>query len=159
MSGPGTDLVAALAGRVRDLVPRATSTTATPTTPARCCPALWLLASVWFRADVRGLHHVPREGPVLLVGNHTGGWPPPTVRLHARVHDLLRRRAALFSSPTAWSSAPAGPCAASGRSPPTPATRSSRWAGAAVLVFPGGDHEVFRPSWDQGKVDFGGRKG
>jgi 1-acyl-sn-glycerol-3-phosphate acyltransferase len=31
--------------------------------------------------------------------------------------------------------------------------------GAAVLVYPGGDYEVFRPSWESGRVDFGGRKG
>jgi 1-acyl-sn-glycerol-3-phosphate acyltransferase len=28
-----------------------------------------------------------------------------------------------------------------------------------VLVYPGGDYEVFRPSWESSKVDFGGRKG
>ena len=28
-----------------------------------------------------------------------------------------------------------------------------------MLVYPGGDYEVFRPSWESGKVDFGGRKG
>lgn len=32
-------------------------------------------------------------------------------------------------------------------------------SGAAVLVYPGGDYEVFRPSWESGNVDFGGRKG
>jgi 1-acyl-sn-glycerol-3-phosphate acyltransferase len=32
-------------------------------------------------------------------------------------------------------------------------------SGAALLVYPGGDYEVHRPSWDSGKVDFGGRKG
>ena len=31
--------------------------------------------------------------------------------------------------------------------------------GAALLVYPGGDYEVHRPSWETGKVDFGGRKG
>jgi 1-acyl-sn-glycerol-3-phosphate acyltransferase len=31
--------------------------------------------------------------------------------------------------------------------------------GAAVLVYPGGDYEVHRPSWEGGKVDFDGRKG
>ena len=36
-------------------------------------PRLWLLASLWFRAEVRGLGHVPETGPVLLVGNHSGG--------------------------------------------------------------------------------------
>jgi 1-acyl-sn-glycerol-3-phosphate acyltransferase len=32
-------------------------------------------------------------------------------------------------------------------------------SGAALLVFPGGDYEVHRPSWDRFKVDFNGRKG
>ena len=36
-------------------------------------PGAWLVASLYFRAEVRGLEHVPAEGPVLLVGNHSGG--------------------------------------------------------------------------------------
>ena len=32
-------------------------------------------------------------------------------------------------------------------------------AGAALLVYPGGDREVHRPSWQRHRVDFGGRKG
>jgi 1-acyl-sn-glycerol-3-phosphate acyltransferase len=32
-------------------------------------------------------------------------------------------------------------------------------SGAVVLVYPGGDWEVHRPSWQSGKVDFAGRKG
>jgi len=36
-------------------------------------PRLWLLSSVWFRGEVRGLGNVPEDGPVLLVGNHSGG--------------------------------------------------------------------------------------
>jgi 1-acyl-sn-glycerol-3-phosphate acyltransferase len=32
-------------------------------------------------------------------------------------------------------------------------------SGAALLVYPGGDYEVFRPSWERHEVDFGGRKG
>jgi 1-acyl-sn-glycerol-3-phosphate acyltransferase len=31
--------------------------------------------------------------------------------------------------------------------------------GDALLVYPGGDYEVFRPSWEGNRVDFGGRKG
>jgi 1-acyl-sn-glycerol-3-phosphate acyltransferase len=31
--------------------------------------------------------------------------------------------------------------------------------GAALLVYPGGDYESYRPSWESAKVDFGGRKG
>jgi hypothetical protein len=33
-------------------------------------PGTWLLASLYFRADVRGLNRIPAEGQVLLVGNH-----------------------------------------------------------------------------------------
>src|SRR4051795_10931282 len=36
-------------------------------------PGLWLLASFYFRADVKGLENIPAEGPVLIVGNHSGG--------------------------------------------------------------------------------------
>jgi 1-acyl-sn-glycerol-3-phosphate acyltransferase len=32
-------------------------------------------------------------------------------------------------------------------------------SGAALLVYPGGDYEVHRPSWEGRRVDFGGRKG
>ena len=36
-------------------------------------PLMWLLASLWYRGEVRGLGNIPEEGPVLLVGNHSGG--------------------------------------------------------------------------------------
>lgn len=32
-------------------------------------------------------------------------------------------------------------------------------AGLPLLVFPGGDHEAFRPLWEASRVDFGGRRG
>jgi len=36
-------------------------------------PGLWMLASFYFRAEVRGLHNIPDDRGVLLVGNHSGG--------------------------------------------------------------------------------------
>src|ERR1035441_1102464 len=36
-------------------------------------PGTWLLASLYFRADVRRLDRIPAEGPVLLIGNQSGG--------------------------------------------------------------------------------------
>lgn len=36
-------------------------------------PLSWLMATLWYRAEVRNLGHIPEEGPVLMVGNHTGG--------------------------------------------------------------------------------------
>jgi 1-acyl-sn-glycerol-3-phosphate acyltransferase len=37
--------------------------------------------------------------------------------------------------------------------------RTALSSGAALLVYPGGDYEVHRPSWQGNQVDFGGRKG
>src|SRR4030095_766426 len=34
---------------------------------------LWLISSLSFRGEVRALGNVPEDGPVLLVGNHSGG--------------------------------------------------------------------------------------
>jgi 1-acyl-sn-glycerol-3-phosphate acyltransferase len=31
--------------------------------------------------------------------------------------------------------------------------------GAALLVYPGGDHETYRPSWESSRIDFADRKG
>jgi len=36
-------------------------------------PLLWLFASIWYRGEVRGLGNIPDSGPVLMVGNHSGG--------------------------------------------------------------------------------------
>jgi hypothetical protein len=36
-------------------------------------PAMAALWRTYFRADVSGLEHIPATGPVLLVGNHSGG--------------------------------------------------------------------------------------
>ncbi len=126
-------------------------------------PGAWMLASFYFRADVKGLHNIPSEGPVLLVGNHSGGnlTPDTTVftlafttyfgverKFHQLAHNLV------LAMPMLSFLRKYGTVAA-GRSNAQKALRT----GAAVLVYPGGDYEVHRPSWEAAKVDFGGRKG
>src|SRR5439155_20909336 len=37
--------------------------------------------------------------------------------------------------------------------------RKALRSGAALLVYPGGDYEVHRPSWQRNQVDFNRRKG
>ena len=66
-------LVSAVGGQVRARVPEADLDDRDPDYIRDNLPALWLLASFYFRARVRGLERVPRTGPVLLVGNHSGG--------------------------------------------------------------------------------------
>jgi 1-acyl-sn-glycerol-3-phosphate acyltransferase len=126
-------------------------------------PGMWLLASAWFRPDIRGLERVPRQGPVLIVGNHTGGANSPEVLISQlafsayfgveRPHYQLAHRMVLNS--------PVGSVVRRfGTLEADPGNAEAALdAGAMVTVFPGGDYEVFRPSWESAKVDFGGRMG
>jgi 1-acyl-sn-glycerol-3-phosphate acyltransferase len=123
----------------------------------------WLLASLYFRADVRGLEKIPAEGPVLLVGNHSGGnvTPDTTVftlafvayfgaerRFYQLAHNLV------VSMPGLGWLRKYGTVAASPDN-----AQLALDKGAVLLVYPGGDYEVHRPSWETAKVDFGRRKG
>jgi 1-acyl-sn-glycerol-3-phosphate acyltransferase len=122
-------------------------------------PGAWMLASFYFRADVKGLHNIPSEGPVLLVGNHSGGnlTPDTTVfTLAFTTYFGVERKfyQLVLAMPTLSFLRKYGTVAA-GRDNARKALRT----GAAVLVYPGGDYEVHRPSWEASKVDFDGRKG
>ena len=126
-------------------------------------PALWLLSSLWFRGEVRGLGNIPDAGPVLLVGNHSGGnlTPDTTVFTLAfttyfgaeRPFFQLAHNLFLMLPGLSWLRR-FGLVAAS------PANASKALAsGAALLVYPGGDYEVHRPFWERNRIDFGRRKG
>lgn len=123
----------------------------------------WLVASLWYRAEVRNLSNIPERGRVLLVGNHTGGnLSPETIiftlafstyfgverRYHQLAHNLV------LASPVGPFLRRFGTVAASHSN-----ARKALEADAAVLVFPGGDWEVHRPSWQSSRIDFAGRKG
>src|SRR5947209_12875119 len=77
VSGLLTNAVNELAKRTVSRVPRADLDNRDTDYIRETLPGLWMLASLYFRADVRGLHHIQREGPVLLVGNHSGGMMAP----------------------------------------------------------------------------------
>ena len=152
-----------LAHAVKDRIPRADLDERDPDYIRDTLPGMWLLASYWFRARVRGLDRIPAEGPVLLVGNHSGGnlTPDTTVftlafntyfgverRFFQLAHNLV------LAMPGLGRLRKYGTVAAN----PSNAERALD-SGAALLVYPGGDYEVHRPSWESAKVDFAGRKG
>ncbi|HWI08626.1 MAG TPA: lysophospholipid acyltransferase family protein [Solirubrobacteraceae bacterium] len=156
-------LVQTLAGALRSRVPAADLDERDPDYIRESLPGLWLAASVWFRGEVRGLGNIPEEGPALLVGNHSGGNMTPDSlvftlafstyfgverRFHQLAHNLV------LSWPGLGFLRRYGTVAASPEN-----ARDALMSGAAVLVYPGGDHEVHRPSWETGRIDFDGRRG
>ncbi len=130
----------------------------------RTLPALRLSSRLYFRADVRGLENIPSEGPVLLVGNHSGGtWIADTFifsqyfydrfgperRYHQLAHDLVFKVPGLRALVERYGTVPASPAN----------MRRALKRNAALLVYPGGDHETFRPSWEADRIDFAQRTG
>ena len=152
-----------LAEQVQRRIPQADLDERDPDYIRESLPGLWLLVSFYFRGEVRGLANVPAEGPVLLVGNHSGGNVTPDTLLFSLAFNTyfgVERRFfqlahnLILSMPGLGWLRKHGTVAAS----PENAERALD-TGAAVLVYPGGDHEVHRPSWESAKVDFAGRKG
>lgn len=123
-----------------------------------------LLARHYFHLRVEGVEHVPARGPVLLVGNHSGGLLPsegfltalaiherfgPERAVYALVHDFLFEDPVLRRYASGLGMLRAGHDSA----------RHAFAAGAAVLVYPGSDLDTFRPFRDRDKIVLGGRKG
>jgi 1-acyl-sn-glycerol-3-phosphate acyltransferase len=155
--------IAAVAEQAQRRVPAADLDERDPDYIRETLPRLWMAASLYFRAEVRGLQKIPEEGPVLLVGNHSGGNATPDTlvftlafstffgverRFHQLAHNLV------LSMPGLGWLRKYGTVAATPRN-----AERALDVGAALLVYPGGDYEVHRPSWESAKVDFGGRKG
>jgi 1-acyl-sn-glycerol-3-phosphate acyltransferase len=152
-----------LAGQVTRRIPAADLDERDPDYIREQLPGLWLLASLWFRGEVRGLGNIPDDEAVLIVGNHSGGNLTPDTHVftlafssyfgveracYQLAHNLV------LAMPGLGRLRRFGVVAAS----PENARRALE-AGAALLVYPGGDHEVHRPSWESARVDFDGRKG
>jgi 1-acyl-sn-glycerol-3-phosphate acyltransferase len=126
-------------------------------------PLMWLAASIWYRGEVRGLGNIPDSGAVLLVGNHSGGnLTPDTIVFTLAFNTYFGVERAFYqlahnlvlSMPGLGRLRKFGTVAAS----PKNAAKALK-SGAALLVYPGGDYEVHRPSWERNKVDFDRRTG
>lgn len=127
-------------------------------------PALRALSGLYFRADVRGMRNIPAAGPVLLVGNHSGGTMiadtfvfaqafydhfGPERQFHQLAHDLLFKVPGARALVQRYGTIPASPAN----------MKRALDRDAALLVYPGGDHETYRPSWESSEVGFDGRTG
>jgi len=117
----------------------------------------------YFRSEVRGLDNIPSAGGALVVSNHSGGLFPMDVPVFAvdfydtfgydrpiytLSHDMV------FAGPTAGFFVRTGFI----RANPENAAKALR-AGGVVVVFPGGDYDVYRPTVWGNVIDFDGRTG
>ncbi|MFO0550691.1 MAG: 1-acyl-sn-glycerol-3-phosphate acyltransferase [Polyangiaceae bacterium] len=121
-----------------------------------------LLDRMW-PLEFSGRENLPEHDRYLLVANHSGVGIVEVLSLVAVWSDHVgfeRRVAAmahpaLFRMPGFRSLVHAAGCVEATRA----GARFARDSGAALLVFPGGDHESMRPLWEADRVDFAGRKG
>ena len=130
----------------------------------RTLPALRAMSDIYFRAEVRGLENIPACGPVLLVGNHSGGTLIADTFVfaqafydhfgadrvfHQLAHDLVFGVPGVRALVTPYGTVPASP----------ENMRRALARDAALLVYPGGDHETYRATWHSADIDFAHRTG
>jgi 1-acyl-sn-glycerol-3-phosphate acyltransferase len=116
----------------------------------------------YFRAEVRGLDNLPPSG-ALVVCNHSGGLLPMDVPIMAAefYHEQGYDRPIYTLSHDLVMTGPTGDFfrrigyISANHANAEEALRS----GGLVVVFPGGDYDVYRPTLSANKIDFGGRTG
>lgn len=153
-----------VARQVRARIPKADMSDRDPAFIARAVEPSWQLARAYFRAEVRGMEQIPEDGPILLVGNHSGGNVSPEALVttlafahyfgperpfYQLAHNLVMAVPFLGSFLSRFGTVAADPDSA----------KAALRSGAAVLVYPGGDWEVHRPTWEEDRLDFAGRTG
>lgn len=129
----------------------------------RAMPAFTALRR-YFRAELSGMEHVPRNGPFIVVGNHNGGplLPDCFVMLsywwevlgpHHPAYGLVHDSALAMPGVRTLLTKLGG----------LPATRENGHrvldAGAPLLLYPGGDLDCLKSFWTRHTVDFHGRTG
>jgi 1-acyl-sn-glycerol-3-phosphate acyltransferase len=169
LGAASADVVGALSGAPRRLLnggppPRDALDLRDPEYIARTLPALRAMSRVYFRAEVSGMENVPERGPVLLVGNHSGGILIVDTFVFAQAfyeqfgtdrefyqlaHDLVFKVPGVRALVTPYGTVPASPAN----------LRRALSRDAAVLVYPGGDHETYRATWHSADIDFAHRTG
>ena len=134
-----------------------------PDQVARWLPRLKWVTS-YFSPEVRHIERVPRDGPALVVGNHScsfympdawvvaaavAEWRGVAAPVYPLVYDLLFAMPGYGPFLRRSGALPADEQAAAG----------ALDGGGAVLVFPGGDYDACRPWFERDRIAFGGRTG
>lgn len=133
-----------------------------PAYVAKWMPFIRLPVRWWFRSHVDGIEKIP-DGGTLLVSNHSGGaltFDVPVLAVAFFDHFGMDRPLYVLAHDVFFRG-PAG--AWLRRAGIVTATRSNADAilhgGGVTIVFPGGDHDVARPTSQSARIDFAGRTG
>ena len=128
-------------------------------------PFFGLVYRDYFRVKTDGWEHIPKTGKVLLIGSHNGGLAAPdTVMM---TYDWFQqfgtdRLAYALMEPKIWKFLPGLARLATqvGTIQPHPdMVRAALRRDAAVLIYPGGAKDVFRPHSMRNKIYFHGHRG
>ncbi len=121
------------------------------------------LLDTWYKPEVLGMEHAP-EGRMLVVGAHNGGVQSPDMFItmvafwkrfgvlresYGLAHDAVFRMPGLGRYIAKLGAVPAH----------TAHAETLLGRDAAVLVYPGGDVDAFKPYARRHTIEFGGRKG
>jgi len=117
----------------------------------------------YFDSEVRGFENIP-DGPILLVGNHSGGFltPDTSALISAWYREFGLGRPLIGLAMDAAFSVPGfGTIMRKIGEIPANMENAGRALdeGGSVLVYPGGDYEVYRPWTERNQVEFNGHKG
>lgn len=125
--------------------------------------ALGPLLTLAHRPRLTGWEHLPPDRPYLLVSNHSGGGGADVLVfawLWLRRFDAERPITAMAHPLTFLLPGIAWLVRSLGAIPSTYAAAGEALGkGLPILIYPGGDHEAFRPLWQAARVDFNGRQG
>lgn len=119
----------------------------------------------YFRVETDGWNNIPKTGKVLLIGSHNGGLASPDAVM--MIYDWFRqfgtnRLAYAIMEPKIWQFYPGLAHLATqvGAIHPYPElARAALHRDAALLIYPGGVQDVFRPYSLRNKIYFCNRKG
>ena len=118
----------------------------------------------YFDAEIHGFEHLPDHGPMLIVGNHSGGIYMPDYWVFLR--RWIREKGVgepLYSLGFDFMFALPGVRSIARRLGTVPANHSNAAVllehGASVMVYPGGDADDYRPWTERHRVDLHGRMG
>lgn len=141
------------------------------TTPGRVAPWIERALGSWVgwyvrlyhRPTIRGWENLPATGAFLLVGNHSGSGTAEGLCLAWMWQERFGASRPLTAMSHVLAMAAPGVgrfLCALGLIPSTRAAGLQALGdGVRVLIFPGGDHETWRPLWRANQVDLAGRQG